>query len=239
MAKIGNSAVRIIDESNLPANVNDAGRLEVDVASLSIGDVTVALDSADDSVECIQDTADDLNATVTQVSSERTITGTVTVDGSGVTQPVSGTLAVNTISGFATSDLQPSLGTAGSASANVITVQGVASMTPLTVDLAGNNDVTVTGTVGHDITTITSDEMDVTTAGTAEVLSTTQACKRVDIQAKVRNTGKIYIGGSTVDKYEGLELRGGDIYSLEIADLNDVYVDSGVDGEGVRYTYYG
>ena len=98
---------------------------------------------------------------------------------------------------------------------------------------------TVTGTVGHNIATIASGEMDVTTAGTALVLSATQACKKVDIQAKITNTGKIYIGGTSVDSDEGLELRRGDIYSLEIADLNDVYVDCSVSGEGVRYTWYG
>ena len=128
---------------------------------------------------------------------------------------------------LATVAKQPALGTAGSASSDVITVQGVASMTPLLA------------TVGHNITTIASDEMDVIAAGTAQVLSVSQACKKVDIQAKITNTGKIYIGGSTVDSDEGLELRRGDIYSLEIGDLNNVYVDSSVDGEGVRYTWYG
>jgi len=74
--------------------------------------------------------------------------GAVHIDDGGNTITVDGTVAVNTISGFATESKQPSLGTAGSASANVITVQGIASMTPLTVDLAGNNDVTITsGTV--------------------------------------------------------------------------------------------
>jgi len=123
-----------------------------------------------------------------------------------------------------------------------------APSTAVTCDTAGNLLATVTqdsaartvtGTVGHNIATIASGEMDVTTAGTALVLSATQACKKVDIQAKITNTGKIYIGGTSVDSDEGLELRRGDIYSLEIADLNDVYVDCSVSGEGVRYTWYG
>jgi len=123
-----------------------------------------------------------------------------------------------------------------------------APSTAVTCDTAGNLLATVTqdsaartvtGTVGHNIATIASGEMDVTTAGTALALSATQACKKVDIQAKITNTGKIYIGGTSVDSDEGLELRRGDIYSLEIADLNDVYVDCSVSGEGVRYTWYG
>lgn len=71
------------------------------------------------------------------------------VDGSAVTQPVSGTITasqsgtwdINNVSGTvslptgaATAAKQPALGTAGTASADVITVQGIASMTALKVD---------------------------------------------------------------------------------------------------------
>lgn len=84
------------------------------------------------------------------------------VDGSGVTQPVSGTFwqATQPVSGTITANAgsgtfaisaaslplpagastaakQPALGTAGSASADVITVQGIASMTALKVDGSG------------------------------------------------------------------------------------------------------
>lgn len=48
-------------------------------------------------------------------------------------------------SGAATEAKQPALGTAGSASADVITVQGVASMTPLRVDNGGTFAVQVDG----------------------------------------------------------------------------------------------
>jgi hypothetical protein len=71
--------------------------------------------------------------------------GRLPVDGSGVTQPVSGTVGVSgTVaisaaslplpSGAATAAKQPALGTAGTASADVLTVQGIASMTALKVD---------------------------------------------------------------------------------------------------------
>jgi hypothetical protein len=76
-----------------------------------------------------------------------TTTGGLRVDGSGVTQPVSGTFwqATQPISaaslplpsGAATAAKQPALGTAGSASADVLSVQGVASMTALKVDGSG------------------------------------------------------------------------------------------------------
>ncbi len=61
------------------------------------------------------------------------VAGTVTVDGSGVTQPVSAA-SLPLPSGAATAAKQPALGTAGTPSADVITVQGVTSMTALKVD---------------------------------------------------------------------------------------------------------
>lgn len=71
------------------------------------------------------------------------VSGTVTVDGSGVTQPVSAS-SLPLPSGAATAAKQPALGTAGSASSDVLSVQGVASMTPLAVDATGQGDVPVT-----------------------------------------------------------------------------------------------
>lgn len=73
-----------------------------------------------------------------------TTAGALRVDGSAITQPVSGTFwqATQPISaaslplpsGAATAAKQPALGTAGTASTDVITVQGIASMTALKVD---------------------------------------------------------------------------------------------------------
>lgn len=58
---------------------------------------------------------------------------------------VSGTISLPT--GASTAAKQPALGTAGSASADVITVQGVASMTPILVSLSGSNTLTTVTTV--------------------------------------------------------------------------------------------
>jgi len=76
------------------------------------------------------------------------VSGTVAINNFPATQPVSGTVTANAgsgtfavsaaslplPSGASTSAKQPALGTAGVASADVITVQGVASMTALKVD---------------------------------------------------------------------------------------------------------
>lgn len=67
------------------------------------------------------------------------------VDGSAVTQPVSAA-SLPLPSGASTAAKQPALGTAGTASSDVITVQGIASMTALKVDPSGVTSP-VSGTV--------------------------------------------------------------------------------------------
>ena len=62
--------------------------------------------------------------------------GAVKVDNSAVTQPVSAA-SLPLPSGAATAAKQPALGTAGTPSADVLSVQGIASMTPLKVDGSG------------------------------------------------------------------------------------------------------
>lgn len=71
--------------------------------------------------------------------------GRVPVDGSGVTQPISAA-ALPLPSGAATAAKQPALGAAGTASADVLTVQGISSMTPLLVNGSGVTQP-VSGTV--------------------------------------------------------------------------------------------
>ena len=44
----------------------DALKVDLDNTTISAGELNVALDSTNDSVECVQDTAADLHATVTQ-----------------------------------------------------------------------------------------------------------------------------------------------------------------------------
>lgn len=72
----------------------------------------------------------------------------VKVDGSAVTQPVSAA-SLPLPTGASTAAKQPALGTAGTASADVISVQGIASMTPLlaTVTNAGTFAAQVTSVV--------------------------------------------------------------------------------------------
>ena len=68
-------------------------------------------------------------------ANEATVTGSnaLKVDGSAVTQPVSNA-SLPLPAGASTSAKQPALGTAGTASTDVLSVQGIASMTALKVD---------------------------------------------------------------------------------------------------------
>lgn len=73
-----------------------------------------------------------------------TTAGRLIIDGSQVTQPVSGTVTANAGTGNFN---VIGTGTAGSAASGVITVQGIASMTPLTVSASGNfNNASVSAT---------------------------------------------------------------------------------------------
>ena len=108
----------------------------------------------------------------------------------------------------------------------------------LDVNIAGGatidiGDVEILGhaTIGHGSNTAVSNT-------TAEVLTTSTACKHIDIMAAIANTGIIYVGGSGVTAATGIALYAGDVYSVDMDDLNDVYVISSVDGEDVQWVYY-
>lgn len=86
-------------------------------------------------------------ATINQGGNSATVTGSnaLKVDGSAVTQPISA-VSLPLPTGAATSAKQPALGTAGFASSDVLSVQGITSMTPLKVDGSGVTQP-VSGTV--------------------------------------------------------------------------------------------
>jgi hypothetical protein len=98
------------------------------------------------------------------------------------------------------------------------------------------------GSIGHDITGGADGVTVVSSAGIDVVLGGDVACKKIDIQAQTDNTGLISVGFTGVDATEatgtGVILYAGDTYSLEIDNLNLIYIDSTVSGEGVRYTYF-
>jgi hypothetical protein len=89
--------------------------------------------------------------------------------------------------------------------------------------------------IGHGVTTVT-------TAGTDVALAASTPCKRVTIMAQTDNTGVIAVGASGVDATvatgTGVLLQPGDAFELDVTNLASVYIDSTVNTDGVRYTYF-
>jgi hypothetical protein len=89
-------------------------------------------------------------------------------------------------------------------------------------------------------TTVADGRTVVTTAGTRVQLSTSNArVGAVAIQAETDNTGVIVVGGSTVVASQatrrGIALSAGEVVSLDVDQLSDIYLDSTVNGDGVNY----
>lgn len=86
----------------------------------------------------------------------------------------------------------------------------------------------------------------VTTAGTAEAITTSNlAAPSVTIQARLDNTGNIFVGDSNVsDTQCFVELTPGDVISFEGEDragkgrdeyiLSDFFIDSAQNGDGIH-----
>lgn len=110
----------------------------------------------------------------------------------------------------------------------------------LTDDELRATPVPVSGTVTADLnplTGIASGQKTVTSAGTAEALAGSTACKSVTIKALHDNTNMVYVGTSTVDSTNGFVLDAGETVSMDIDNLADVYIDVDTNSEGVSYIY--
>src|SRR6185312_15858429 len=137
-------------------------------------------------------------------SSDNTEVGTssqpVRIDPTGTTvQPVSAA-SLPLPTGAATSAKQPALGTAGTASSDVITVQGIASMTALKIDGSGVTQP-VSGTVTANAGTgtfATSDAADGTTASAVP-------------------TKAIYVGGNKSGNLTGISLDSSGNLNVNVA----------------------
>jgi hypothetical protein len=83
-------------------------------------------------------------------------------------------------------------------------------------------------------------DQDVAVAGTAEALvSTTLWVTSATVRAKDTNTGNVFLGDETVDSSDPPLAAG---QSVDIAkgyafDLNQIFVDAAVNGEGVWFWY--
>lgn len=103
---------------------------------------------------------------------------------------------------------------------------------------AGTNAV---GKVGHDTTGIGTLRQAVTTAGTRVQLSS-QACKWALVQCAPANTSGIAVGDANVvaasGTVRGIYLAPGDpAVMIPVTNLNQLYIDSRVNGEAATITY--
>lgn len=130
----------------------------------------------------------------TQITAEQAILAKLTAD--PATQTTLAAILAKIIAAPATAAKQPALGTAGTASADVITVQGIAAMTPFLV----TPSVPVGGTY--------ADRSIANLAGTSETLMASNASRKVLIIYNIGatalavnltgGTASLTVGGSTV-----------------------------------------
>ena len=59
-------------------------------------------------------------------------------------------------------------------------------------------------------------------------------CKHLDIMANLSNTGIVYIGASGVSATTGIALYPGDVYSVDVSNMNLLYVISTVSGDDIN-----
>lgn len=88
------------------------------------------------------------------------------------------------------------------------------------------------------LSTVGDGSKDITTAGTAEALGSDVAVKEVWITANDDNTGKVYVGTTTVSSTRGLKMFPGQTHKFTVSNLNLLYLDVDTNGEGVTFTYF-
>lgn len=95
--------------------------------------------------------------------------------------------------------------------------------------------------VGHDTTGLANGRKTVTTAGTDVVLAVSTAAKWAIITAETDNTDIIVVGATGVDATlatrTGVPLFPGDSVTILCDNLDDIFIDSLVNGEGVSFTH--
>ena len=104
---------------------------------------------------------------------------------------------------------------------------------PAGSNLIGKVDHSTTG-FGHGVKVVAS-------AGTDEALAASTPAKWVMIEAQTDNTSYIAVGATGVDATvatgNGIMLAAGAVVTIPVDNLAEVYIDSLVSGEGVRFVY--
>lgn len=166
-----------------------------------------------------------------------------TVDAQGKAQAVSAALPLPV--NLATGDIEigaVELKDATSSNRAVVSAGGALSVDgPLTDAQLAARTVLVDSTTADGFMTADGTK-NVTTAATAvQLLSASTPCKWVIVSARPANTGKIVVGRSTVvaaaGSERGIVLAAGQAAGFAVSNVNLVYIDATVSGEGVAFTY--
>ena len=78
----------------------------------------------------------------------------------------------------------------------------------------------------------------ISSSSATQLTGSSTPCKHVDVMATIANTGIIYIGGAGVTTATGIALYAGDVYSLDIENVNLLYAIASVNNEDVQWVYY-
>ena len=78
----------------------------------------------------------------------------------------------------------------------------------------------------------------ISSSSATQLTGSSTPCKHVDVMATIANTGIIYIGGAGVTAATGIALYAGDVYSLDIENVNLLYAIASVNNEDVQWVYY-
>ena len=78
----------------------------------------------------------------------------------------------------------------------------------------------------------------ISNSSATQLTGSSTPCKHIDIMAAIANTGIIYIGGAGVTAATGIALYAGDIYSIDIENVNLIYAIASVNNEDVQWVYY-
>lgn len=169
-----------------------------------------------------------------------TVSGTVAATQSGTwdIQNISGTISLPT--GAATAAKQPALGTAGTASADVITVQGIASMTALKVDgsavtqpvsiasvpAEGGRSKVLLATINYSSTNVTTSAYTQITASTSGAINrlyiadTSGSALIIAVGGAGSENDQLYVGPGGSDAPYELNVPSGSRLSIKALDAN-------------------
>ena len=102
---------------------------------------------------------------------------------------------------------------------------------------SGNLTPLLTGVNILPYTILGNGKITVSTPGSASALGVPTTTASITIRALASNTGKVYVGTASVSSSNGFQLSPQETMSLDLNNLNKIWLDVDNAGEGVTYFY--